>query len=474
MPLTRRALPTARTTLSGRDVAVAFAALPVAALVIAGAAALAAVRSRLRRRAARAIAGTRTTTPAFGGDRHLRRLRGRRRWLALAVGAIELDAASCAAILARLRDRLRVGLLDDLRHLHPAREARGAGRRRRRRARERDLRRDRSATTSLAVGARARSGSSGITNAFNLLDNMDGLAATPRRRRRRGASRSTAAVGEPERRRACSSPPRSRWRCLGFLPFNLRPRGPALVFMGDSGSQVLGFVLAALGLMASATRWPGRRSRLVLPLLVLAVPILDTTLVTVLRARSRAARSTQGGRDHTSHRLVYCGLSERRAVAAARRGLRRARRHEPRVRRARQRPDHRGRRARHVRAARRSSRASWPTSSEDARPRTAPAARAATLVRRSRAAGRGGRRLRARHAPSFYAAYLLIVEGKGTREPAARLHRRAADRCSPRATSRFVAFGLYRRVWRYAGGARRCSSIAVAVRLGRSPWRSSR
>ena len=52
---------------------------------------------------------------------------------------------------------------------------------------------------------------------------------------------------------------------------------------------------------------------LALPLLILAVPILDTTLVTALRLRS--GRSvTQGGRDHTSHRLVYRGLSERRAV----------------------------------------------------------------------------------------------------------------------------------------------------------------
>ena len=59
---------------------------------------------------------------------------------------------------------------------------------------------------------------------------------------------------------------------------------------------------------------------------------------------------TQGGRDHTSHRLVYRGLSERRAVLLSRRCLGSPRPHEPRLRRPRQRPDHDDRRARHVRA----------------------------------------------------------------------------------------------------------------------------
>jgi UDP-GlcNAc:undecaprenyl-phosphate GlcNAc-1-phosphate transferase len=83
--------------------------------------------------------------------------------------------------------------------------------------------------------------------------------------------------------------------------------------MGDSGSQLIGFVLATLGLMASYKEAGTTIATLALPVLILAVPILDTTLVTALRLRS--GRSvTQGGRDHTSHRLVYRGLSERRAV----------------------------------------------------------------------------------------------------------------------------------------------------------------
>jgi UDP-GlcNAc:undecaprenyl-phosphate GlcNAc-1-phosphate transferase len=101
--------------------------------------------------------------------------------------------------------------------------------------------------------------------------------------------------------------------CLGFLPFNLRPGDGATVFMGDAGSQVLGFLLAALGLAASWTTAGTTVATMLLPLLVLAIPILDTTLVTIRRVSERRP-VTQGGKDHTSHRLVYYGLSETRAV----------------------------------------------------------------------------------------------------------------------------------------------------------------
>src|SRR5581483_10231451 len=101
--------------------------------------------------------------------------------------------------------------------------------------------------------------------------------------------------------------------CLGFLPYNLRLRRQASVFMGDSGSQVLGFALGSLGLASSWTVAGSTVATLVLPLLVLAVPILDTTLVTVVRLLE-GRPVTQGGRDHTSHRLVYEGLSDKRAV----------------------------------------------------------------------------------------------------------------------------------------------------------------
>jgi len=151
----------------------------------------------------------------------------------------------------------------------------------------------------------------GLTNAFNLLDNMDGLAG----------SLGVVAASCFALSAAFVSPNRDIFivaaalalALLGFLPYNLRMSGPARVFMGDSGSQLSGFVLATLGMMASYKEAGTTIATVALPVLILAIPILDTTLVTALRLRS--GRSvTQGGRDHTSHRLVYRGLSERKAV----------------------------------------------------------------------------------------------------------------------------------------------------------------
>jgi UDP-GlcNAc:undecaprenyl-phosphate GlcNAc-1-phosphate transferase len=150
-----------------------------------------------------------------------------------------------------------------------------------------------------------------MTNAFNLLDNMDGLAAT------------LAAIAcaffaidaytvHPNHMIAALSLGIC-FACLGFLPYNLRLRRPAAVFMGDSGSQVLGFALGALGLASSWNVAGSTVATLMLPVLVLAVPILDTTLVTIVRLLE-GRPVTRGGRDHTSHRLVYQGLSDKRAV----------------------------------------------------------------------------------------------------------------------------------------------------------------
>jgi UDP-GlcNAc:undecaprenyl-phosphate GlcNAc-1-phosphate transferase len=151
----------------------------------------------------------------------------------------------------------------------------------------------------------------GMANAFNLLDNMDGLAAT------------LAAIGcayfaidavtAHPNHLALAIALSVCLACAGFLPYNLRPGRPAAVFMGDSGSQVLGFALAALGLASSWKVAGSTAATLLLPILVLAVPILDTTLVTVVRLLE-GRPVYRGGRDHTSHRLVYRGLSEKRAV----------------------------------------------------------------------------------------------------------------------------------------------------------------
>jgi len=98
---------------------------------------------------------------------------------------------------------------------------------------------------------------------------------------------------------------------LAFLVYNSHR---ASIFMGDCGSMFIGFFLASSALMNLS----GGRSRsflpvLAVPILVLFIPIFDTTFVTILRKLSGRAAS-QGGRDHTSHRLVALGMSEQRAV----------------------------------------------------------------------------------------------------------------------------------------------------------------
>jgi UDP-GlcNAc:undecaprenyl-phosphate/decaprenyl-phosphate GlcNAc-1-phosphate transferase len=151
----------------------------------------------------------------------------------------------------------------------------------------------------------------GITNAFNLLDNMDGLAASMAAIAFGFFAIDAVTVHPDDFSLAYALA--GALACIGFLPFNLRPKSRALVFMGDSGSQALGFALAALGL-ASSWRVAGTTvATLFLPVLILAVPILDTALVTVVRLLE-GRPIYQGGRDHSSHRLVRFGLSEKHAV----------------------------------------------------------------------------------------------------------------------------------------------------------------
>src|SRR5918993_1943353 len=148
----------------------------------------------------------------------------------------------------------------------------------------------------------------GITNAINLLDNMDGLAAGVSAVAAVFIAASLAANGQTTEAVMLGV---FAAALVGFLIFN---SNPATIFMGDAGSMFVGFFLASTALLSAA----GGRSRSFLvvvapPLLVLFIPIFDTTLVTVVRKLSGRAAS-QGGRDHASHRLVALGLSERRAV----------------------------------------------------------------------------------------------------------------------------------------------------------------
>lgn len=146
----------------------------------------------------------------------------------------------------------------------------------------------------------------GITNAFNLLDNMDGLCAGT------GAIASLVLAilfhgidAHAQTVALCLA-----GALIAFLVFNFNP---ASIFMGDCGSLTVGFVLSLLTLRYAGIRSDNALSPYAVPILVMLVPIFDTTLVTFIRVLSGRKAST-GGRDHTSHRLVLMGLNERWAV----------------------------------------------------------------------------------------------------------------------------------------------------------------
>jgi UDP-GlcNAc:undecaprenyl-phosphate GlcNAc-1-phosphate transferase len=151
----------------------------------------------------------------------------------------------------------------------------------------------------------------GMTNSFAILDHIDGLAASLAAIACGYFAIDALTLHENDTVLVVSLA--LGLACAGFLPFNLRPRRPAAVFMGDSGAQMLGFGLAALGLLSSWKAAGTTVATLLLPLLVLAVPILDTTVVTIVRLLE-GRPIYRGGLDHTSHRLVYRGLTEKRAV----------------------------------------------------------------------------------------------------------------------------------------------------------------
>jgi UDP-GlcNAc:undecaprenyl-phosphate GlcNAc-1-phosphate transferase len=148
----------------------------------------------------------------------------------------------------------------------------------------------------------------GITNAMNFQDNMDGLAA--------GITAVAAlfffAMAVREELSLVSSLAAAlAGASIGFLLYNFNP---ASTFMGDMGSMVLGFLLSVLAIKLDF-RVPAERQVItwMVPVVVLGVPIFDTTLVVFTRLREGRS-PMQGGKDHTSHRLVGLGLSQRAAV----------------------------------------------------------------------------------------------------------------------------------------------------------------
>ncbi len=146
----------------------------------------------------------------------------------------------------------------------------------------------------------------GISNAFNLLDNMNGLSA---------GIAAIAAVFFGLSMWSSNQMPAAvvsfamAGATLGFLKHNF-PK--ANIFMGDTGSLVVGFVLASTAVLGS---WSTDflTTSLAMPIIILGYPIFDTTLVTIIRLME--GRSVfQGGRDHSSHRLALLGLKKTRAV----------------------------------------------------------------------------------------------------------------------------------------------------------------
>ena len=161
----------------------------------------------------------------------------------------------------------------------------------------------------------------GITNAINMLDNMDGLSS--------GVVIIAGTVlvlltafssdGSPD---AFFVVPLSVCLISALFGFWLHNKPPAKIFMGDSGSLFIGYVLAGLTIPSQLNGFIGRADQgvmlgpvftLIIPVTILAVPIFDTVLVTVTRMW-RAQPPSVGGRDHSSHRLVGLGLREVHAV----------------------------------------------------------------------------------------------------------------------------------------------------------------
>ena len=146
-----------------------------------------------------------------------------------------------------------------------------------------------------------------ICNAVNFLDNMDGLCA--------GISGICAAffaiIAAMNGQIVVSILAASLLGgCAGFLFYN---RKPASIFMGDAGSLFLGLMLAVVGIKM---RFPGNLNIVtwMVPVLILAVPLFDTSLVFVSRLRRRVNPFTTAGKDHMSHRLVEQGMTQLEAV----------------------------------------------------------------------------------------------------------------------------------------------------------------
>ena len=147
----------------------------------------------------------------------------------------------------------------------------------------------------------------GITNAFNLLDNIDGLSA---------GIASIAALtlginflieGNILLSYFCFILTAS---FLGFLIFNFNP---AKIYLGDSGALFTGYILSTLTILGTRGTGKSLFASLLFPIIIMMIPVLDTMLVSITR-RLRGQSPFEGGKDHLSHRLVMLGMSEKQSV----------------------------------------------------------------------------------------------------------------------------------------------------------------
>src|ERR1700733_2815752 len=149
----------------------------------------------------------------------------------------------------------------------------------------------------------------GITASFSILDHMDGLCSGIASF---GALFFTLAANQGGQVMVRTLGAATLGAALGFLGWNFNP---AKIFMGDGGAMFLGYLMAVLSLKL---RPEGSDSQIgwLVPLLILGVPIFDTTLVSISRSRRGLIPFTSPGKDHTAHRLANLGLGQRGAVLA--------------------------------------------------------------------------------------------------------------------------------------------------------------
>ncbi len=147
----------------------------------------------------------------------------------------------------------------------------------------------------------------GLTNSLNLLDNMDGLSSGVAAVCASFFVVMAAMSGQVYVGALAAA---LLGATLGFLVYNFNP---ASIFMGDTGSLFLGFILAAIGIKL---RFPDNVPFVtwMVPIVVMGMPIFDTTLVFVSRLRRGQNPLTTPGKDHVSHRLVGLGFTTREAV----------------------------------------------------------------------------------------------------------------------------------------------------------------